>query len=134
MVKACRRELVGKNTKHVLVEMLLKQENAITSLAVNPIAAVLYAGPPTDWFLGDGKALHVLRRSTEGTQTGCPVYGNGWKHGVEQLRRQKRLRVAVGKGVSTSAYRCLLGTADPSSAWQWRRITRRKRRIGARTG
>ncbi|KAL2557547.1 myosin heavy chain kinase B-like [Forsythia ovata] len=44
MVKAWRRELVEKNTKHVLVEMLLKQENAITSLAVNPIAAVLYAG------------------------------------------------------------------------------------------
>ncbi|KAL2537692.1 Transducin/WD40 repeat-like superfamily protein [Forsythia ovata] len=43
-VKAWRRELVGKNTKHVLVEMLLKQENAITSLAVNPIVAVLYAG------------------------------------------------------------------------------------------
>ncbi|KAL2556732.1 WD repeat domain-containing protein [Forsythia ovata] len=43
-VKAWRRELVGKNTKHVLMEMLLKQENAITSLAVNPTAAVLYAG------------------------------------------------------------------------------------------
>ncbi|KAL2495075.1 Transducin/WD40 repeat-like superfamily protein [Forsythia ovata] len=42
-VKAWRRKLVGKNTKHVLVEMLLKQENAITSLAVNSIAAVLYA-------------------------------------------------------------------------------------------
>ncbi|KAL2458606.1 Transducin/WD40 repeat-like superfamily protein [Forsythia ovata] len=43
-VKARKRELVGKNTKHVLVEMLLKQENAIMSLAVNPIAAVMYAG------------------------------------------------------------------------------------------
>ncbi|KAL2477061.1 Transducin/WD40 repeat-like superfamily protein [Forsythia ovata] len=43
-VKAWRRELVGKNTKHVLVETLLKQEYAITSLAVNPTAAVLYAG------------------------------------------------------------------------------------------
>ncbi|CAI9769917.1 unnamed protein product [Fraxinus pennsylvanica] len=43
-VKAWRRELVGRNTKHVLVETLLKQENAITSLAVNATAAVLYAG------------------------------------------------------------------------------------------
>ncbi|KAL2529236.1 Uncharacterized protein Fot_21837 [Forsythia ovata] len=83
--------------------------------------------------LTNGKALHVLRRSAEGTQTGCPVYGSGWKHSVERLRRQKHLCVAVGRGVSTSTYRCLLGTSDPSSAWQWRRITRRKRRIGART-
>ncbi|KAL2536237.1 Uncharacterized protein Fot_17628 [Forsythia ovata] len=83
--------------------------------------------------LTSGKALHVLRQSAEGTQTGCPVYGSGWKYFVERLRRQKHLCVAVGRGVSTSAYRCLLGTADPSSAWRWRRITRRKRRIGART-
>ncbi|CAA3006150.1 myosin heavy chain kinase C-like [Olea europaea subsp. europaea] len=43
-VKAWRRELVGRNTKHVLVETLLKQESAITSLAVNTTAVVLYAG------------------------------------------------------------------------------------------
>ncbi|KAL2521631.1 hypothetical protein Fot_25554 [Forsythia ovata] len=83
--------------------------------------------------LTSGKALHVLWRSAEGTQTGYPVYGSGWKHSVEQLRRQKHLYVAVGRGVSTSAYRCLLGTTDSSSAWRWRRITRRKRRIEART-
>ncbi|KAL2549207.1 Uncharacterized protein Fot_10737 [Forsythia ovata] len=83
--------------------------------------------------LTSGKALHVLRRSAEGTQTGCPVYGSGWKHSVEQIHRQKHLCVAVERWVSTSVYRCLLGTADPSSAWRWRRIMRRKRRIGART-
>ncbi|CAA2954316.1 myosin heavy chain kinase B [Olea europaea subsp. europaea] len=43
-VKAWRRELVDRNVKHVLVETLLKKENAITSLAVNARAAVLYAG------------------------------------------------------------------------------------------
>ncbi|KAL2516099.1 WD repeat domain-containing protein [Forsythia ovata] len=106
------------------------------SLAVNPIAAVLYAGSSDGLvnFWEMEKHFMSYGRVLRGTQTGCPVYGSGWKHGVERLRRQKHLRVEVGKGVSTSAYRCLLDTADPSSAWLWRRITRRKRRIGARTG
>ncbi|XP_073123948.1 protein JINGUBANG-like [Henckelia pumila] len=43
-VKAWRRELVGKSTKHVLVETLLKQEHAVTSLAVNRAAGAVYAG------------------------------------------------------------------------------------------
>ncbi|CAI9104423.1 OLC1v1003091C1 [Oldenlandia corymbosa var. corymbosa] len=43
-VKAWRRELVGRNTKHVLVETLLAQENAVTSLAANGKAGVVYAG------------------------------------------------------------------------------------------
>ncbi|KAK4424167.1 protein JINGUBANG [Sesamum alatum] len=43
-VKAWRREVVGKRTKHVLVETLLKKEHGVTSLAVNHDAAALYAG------------------------------------------------------------------------------------------
>jgi len=40
-VKAWRRELVGNSAKHVLVETLLKQDNAVTSLAVNDAAATV---------------------------------------------------------------------------------------------
>lgn len=43
-VKAWRRELVGASTKHVLVDTLLKQDNAVTSLAVNSAASTVYAG------------------------------------------------------------------------------------------
>lgn len=43
-VKAWRRELVGKSTQHVLVETMLKQDHAMTSLAVSHSAAALYAG------------------------------------------------------------------------------------------
>ncbi|KAH7517905.1 hypothetical protein FEM48_Zijuj09G0113600 [Ziziphus jujuba var. spinosa] len=43
-VKVWRRELQGKGTKHFLVQILLKQENAVTALAVNPESAVLYCG------------------------------------------------------------------------------------------
>ncbi|XP_071930820.1 protein JINGUBANG-like [Coffea arabica] len=43
-VKAWRRELVGSSTQHVLVETLLKQEYAVTSLAFNGKAAAVYAG------------------------------------------------------------------------------------------
>ncbi|KAL2554050.1 Uncharacterized protein Fot_07669 [Forsythia ovata] len=68
--------------------------------------------------LTSGKALHVLRQSAEGTQTGCHVYGSGWKHSVEWLRRQKHLCVAVGRRVSTSAYRSLLGTELDSVQWK----------------
>ncbi|CAN4107616.1 unnamed protein product [Withania somnifera] len=43
-VKAWRRELVGNRAKHVLVETLLKQDNAVNSVAVNVTAATVYAG------------------------------------------------------------------------------------------
>ncbi|KAA0031260.1 hypothetical protein IC582_000014 [Cucumis melo] len=43
-VKVWRRELQGKGTKHFLVQVLLKQENAITALVVNKSSAVLYCG------------------------------------------------------------------------------------------
>lgn len=43
-VKAWRRELQGKGTKHFLVQFLLKQENAVTALAVNQSSAVIYCG------------------------------------------------------------------------------------------
>ncbi|KAJ0077279.1 hypothetical protein Patl1_36285 [Pistacia atlantica] len=39
-----RRELQGKGTQHFLVQVLLKQENAVTALAVNEESAVLYCG------------------------------------------------------------------------------------------
>ncbi|KAK8626605.1 hypothetical protein V6N13_134242 [Hibiscus sabdariffa] len=43
-VKVWKRELQGKGTKHFLVQVLLKQENAVTSLAVNQESGVLYCG------------------------------------------------------------------------------------------
>lgn len=43
-VKAWRRELVGKSTQHVLVETLLRQDHALTSLAVGQSSGTLYAG------------------------------------------------------------------------------------------
>lgn len=43
-VKAWRRELQGRGTKHFLVQTLLKQENAVTALAVNQESAVIYCG------------------------------------------------------------------------------------------
>ncbi|KAK9060369.1 hypothetical protein SSX86_021073 [Deinandra increscens subsp. villosa] len=43
-VKVWRRELVGKDTKHMMVYSLLNQESAVTSVAVNATDAVVYAG------------------------------------------------------------------------------------------
>ncbi|XP_044508030.1 protein JINGUBANG-like [Mangifera indica] len=43
-VKEWRLELQGKGTKHFLVQDLLKQEYAVTALAVNQESAVLYCG------------------------------------------------------------------------------------------
>ncbi|CAL9755647.1 protein JINGUBANG-like [Musa acuminata AAA Group] len=43
-VKVWRRELHGKGTKHTLVQTLLKQEIAVTTLAVSPTASIVYCG------------------------------------------------------------------------------------------
>ncbi|KDP46192.1 hypothetical protein JCGZ_10032 [Jatropha curcas] len=43
-VKVWRRELQGRGTKHFLVQTLLKQESAVTALAVNQESAVIYCG------------------------------------------------------------------------------------------
>ncbi|XP_051146937.1 protein JINGUBANG-like [Andrographis paniculata] len=43
-VKAWRRELVGRSTRHVLVETILRQDFAVTSLAVSDAARTVYAG------------------------------------------------------------------------------------------
>ncbi|TXG59532.1 hypothetical protein EZV62_014105 [Acer yangbiense] len=43
-VKVWRRELQGKGTKHFFSQALLKQECAVTALAVNPNATVVYCG------------------------------------------------------------------------------------------
>ncbi|KAL4588774.1 hypothetical protein LXL04_001669 [Taraxacum kok-saghyz] len=43
-VKVWRRELVGKDTKHMLVYTLLEQESAVTSVAVSTTDAVVYVG------------------------------------------------------------------------------------------
>ncbi|XAR59505.1 hypothetical protein NMG60_11015360 [Bertholletia excelsa] len=45
-VKVWRRELMGRSSKHVLVQTLLKQESAVTALAVSSgaDAAVIYCG------------------------------------------------------------------------------------------
>lgn len=43
-VKVWKREMLGKVTKHTLLETLLKQECAVTSLAVSPMGSVVYCG------------------------------------------------------------------------------------------
>ncbi|KAA8545920.1 hypothetical protein F0562_020629 [Nyssa sinensis] len=43
-VKVWRRELLGRSSRHVLVQVLLKQDNAVTALAVDPMSAVIYCG------------------------------------------------------------------------------------------
>ncbi|XP_058080312.1 protein JINGUBANG-like [Magnolia sinica] len=43
-VKAWRRELQGKNTKHLPMQTLLKQECAVTALAVNRTDYIVYCG------------------------------------------------------------------------------------------
>ncbi|KAK6240501.1 hypothetical protein SCA6_005890 [Theobroma cacao] len=43
-VKVWKRELQGQGTQHFLVQLLLKQENAVTALAVSQESAVLYCG------------------------------------------------------------------------------------------
>lgn len=43
-VKVWRRELRGKGTKHCLLQTLLKQDCAVTAVAVNPSATVVYCG------------------------------------------------------------------------------------------
>lgn len=43
-VKVWRRELHGEGTKHFLLQTLLKQENAVTAVAVNLERAVVYCG------------------------------------------------------------------------------------------
>ncbi|PIN19595.1 WD40 repeat-containing protein [Handroanthus impetiginosus] len=43
-VKVWRRKVQGKRTEHLLSQTLLKQECAITALAVDPSATVLYCG------------------------------------------------------------------------------------------
>ncbi|KAJ3672786.1 hypothetical protein LUZ60_006160 [Juncus effusus] len=43
-VKVWKRELQGKGTKHTPVQTLLKQESAITALAVSPTAPIVYCG------------------------------------------------------------------------------------------
>jgi WD40 repeat protein len=43
-VKVWRRELVKNTTTHVLVQVMLKQDSAVTSLAVNGSAGVVYVG------------------------------------------------------------------------------------------
>ncbi|CAH8342048.1 unnamed protein product [Eruca vesicaria subsp. sativa] len=43
-LKVWKRELKGKGTKHFLVNVLMTQENAVTALAVNLTARVVYCG------------------------------------------------------------------------------------------
>ncbi|KAL5562541.1 hypothetical protein UlMin_032288 [Ulmus minor] len=43
-VKVWRRELYGEGTKHFMLQTLLKQENAVTALAVNSESAIVYCG------------------------------------------------------------------------------------------
>ncbi|CAH8380038.1 unnamed protein product [Eruca vesicaria subsp. sativa] len=43
-VKVWKREMQVKGTRHVLVQVLLKQENAVTALAVKPKFSMVYSG------------------------------------------------------------------------------------------
>lgn len=66
-VKAWRREVSGKVTRHSLAQTLLEQECAVTALAVNSSGAVVYCGSSDGlvnfWERGDGMLSHggVLR-------------------------------------------------------------------------
>ncbi|CAN8288450.1 unnamed protein product [Cochlearia groenlandica] len=79
-LKAWRREFQGRENRHVLVHVLMKQENAVTALAVNLTEDVVYCGSSDGsvnfWerkkFLTHGGALHghrtaVLCLSTAGS-------------------------------------------------------------------
>ncbi|KAK9097995.1 hypothetical protein Syun_025040 [Stephania yunnanensis] len=65
-VKVWRREIQPKGTKHPLLNTLLKQESAVTALAVNPSSSVLYAGSSDGvvnfWELGRLTRRYVWRR------------------------------------------------------------------------
>ncbi|CAN8327494.1 unnamed protein product [Cochlearia groenlandica] len=43
-VKVWKREMHGKGTRHLLVQILLEQENAVTALAVQPKSLIVYCG------------------------------------------------------------------------------------------
>ncbi|KAF5179148.1 Myosin heavy chain kinase b [Thalictrum thalictroides] len=43
-VKVWRRELQAKGTKHFFLQTLLKQDSAVTALAINPSGSVIYCG------------------------------------------------------------------------------------------
>lgn len=65
-VKEWRRELQGKGTKHFFSQTLLKQECAVTALAVNPEATILYCGSSdglVNFWVREGHLSHggVLR-------------------------------------------------------------------------
>ncbi|XP_052179420.1 protein JINGUBANG-like [Diospyros lotus] len=44
MVKVWSRELLGKTSKHTLIQTILKQESAVTAVAVNSAAQLIYCG------------------------------------------------------------------------------------------
>ncbi|KAK8486668.1 hypothetical protein V6N13_080705 [Hibiscus sabdariffa] len=66
-VKAWKREFLEKGTKHTMVQMLLKQENAVTALAVSQESATLYCGSSDGlvnfWEYGNQNLTHggILR-------------------------------------------------------------------------
>ncbi|KAI3895746.1 hypothetical protein MKW98_025537 [Papaver atlanticum] len=62
-VKVWRRKLQGKHTKHFFVQTLLKQECAVTALAVNPASSVVYCGS------SDGM-VHYWEREKQLTESG----------------------------------------------------------------
>ncbi|KAE8687424.1 hypothetical protein F3Y22_tig00111022pilonHSYRG00718 [Hibiscus syriacus] len=66
-VKAWKRELLEKGTKHSMIQLLLKQENAVTALAVSRESATLYCG------------------SSDG-------FVNFWEHGNQTLSHAGALR------------------------------------------
>ncbi|KAF5778463.1 putative [Myosin heavy-chain] kinase transcription factor WD40-like family [Helianthus annuus] len=96
-VKVWRRELVGKDTKHMLVYTLLNQETAVTSVAVNATDGVVYAGS------SDGLVNFWERRKHE--------LGHG---GVMRGHKQAVLCLAAAGKLVFS------GSADKSiCVWRW---------------
>ncbi|KAL2513805.1 Transducin/WD40 repeat-like superfamily protein [Forsythia ovata] len=140
-VKAWRRELVGKNTKHVLVEMLLKQENAIPSLVVNPIVAVLYAGSSNGlvnfWEMENhfmsyggvlrGRKLAVLCMAVDGNMVLSSSADKSicvwrWEEGCPHLRIgaywAQRTRQVLGSGEESRGRNRELGPELDSVQWK----------------
>ncbi|GAB2279694.1 hypothetical protein Dimus_014336 [Dionaea muscipula] len=126
-VKVWRRELQGKGTKHFFSQTLLKQECAITALAVDPTATIVYCGSSDGvvsfWERGRlgsmggelaGHRLAVLCLAT----AGCLVFSGSadmsifvWKR-VDEGKDHIRLSVLTGHN---GPVKCLAVESDGES-------------------
>ncbi|KAF2290002.1 hypothetical protein GH714_039659 [Hevea brasiliensis] len=121
-VKVWKREQQGKSIKHNMLQTLLKQECAVTALAVNPSGSVLYCGSSdgvVNFWEREKQLSHGGVLKATSLQFCASRLQGIWCSAVQRIRPSV---CGGGKGVFTRVYRCCLGTMGPSSAWRWRRI------------